>query len=245
MVKFRKLFAVSLILNFFFLTAGLYIIIRRGGMNYVISTLNPKPVVPFLKSPLYLGRKNYFSSLPKRDRSIVFLGDSLVDFAELNETFASSNTTIINRGILADTVDGVRERVDEVARHNPTKIFLSVGINDLLQKQSVESVLNSYKQLILELRLKCPNSKIFVQSVFPLNREIWKDYSPTEDEIKVLNGELLKLENDKQILFLDIYSQLVDETAQMKTENTTDGVHLSGVGYKKISEILNLVINAN
>ena len=42
----------------------------------------------------------------------------------------------------------------------------------------------------------------------------------------------------KDIVYIDVYSQLVDDDDILKSEYTTDGLHISDAGYKKITSIL-------
>ena len=87
-------------------------------------------------STYYEQRASHFRSLVSKKKCIVFLGDSLSDGAEWSELF--SRQDILNRGISGDTSTGVLDRLDEVVRHQPKKIFLLIGINDIARDISPE-----------------------------------------------------------------------------------------------------------
>ena len=70
--------------------------------------------------------------------STLFLGDSLTEYGNWRELFPGLD--IKNRGIAGDTTDGVLHRLDGITALSPDKIFLMIGINDLLMGRSVKRI---------------------------------------------------------------------------------------------------------
>ena len=120
----KKLGYISLIVNALLLVAFAYALHRYGGLRNLWAKINSRGI-----EKTYFHRKNLFEMLPLKDSAIIFLGNSITAGGEWSELL--NNPNIINRGIPGDHCDGMRERLDEVLRHRPSKIFLMAGINDL------------------------------------------------------------------------------------------------------------------
>ena len=48
---------------------------------------------------------------------------------------------------------------------------------------------------------------------------------------------------EKNLIYVNVYDKLIDETGNLKLEYTTEGLHLSEEGYKKVTNVLNQYIN--
>ena len=65
----------------------------------------------------------------QKNNIIVFLGDSQFEYCNWNELLVRSD--MLNYGIAGDTTSGLVGRVEVVCQHNPSKIFIEIGTNDL------------------------------------------------------------------------------------------------------------------
>jgi lysophospholipase L1-like esterase len=187
---------------------------------------------PLEVSDYYKHRVSVFRSLPETEHKIVMLGNSLNNNALWEELFPMGY--IINRGISGDVVDGVCQRLDEIIPDQPAKIFLITGTNDFInnpEKPAIE-VWNSYEKLIQTIRKEMPDTKLYVQSTLPLNPKS-KFYEGFNERAAELN-KLLEAGGDRyNYYYLDIASLLSDENGDLAEMNTTDGIHLSAIGYFK------------
>jgi lysophospholipase L1-like esterase len=81
------------------------------------------------------------AALPQPEERIVFLGDSITDghtLALLVEQ-ALKGPRSINAGVAGDTAAGMRKRLErDVLPRRPTRVVLSVGINDIFHKVTPE-----------------------------------------------------------------------------------------------------------
>lgn len=118
----KKTLAFSVIINFFFLLFGSYVIHKKGGIDYLKMKLNPS-VAHSGYSDYYYAKKDLFEIMPNDTGKIIFLGNSITAGCDWHELFGNGN--IKNRGIGGDIINGVIERIDEVV--NPKKIFLMMG----------------------------------------------------------------------------------------------------------------------
>lgn len=180
---------------------------------------------------LYDSRTAYFRQLPVARKPIVFFGDSITQWGDWCEFFGKAN--ILNRGIAGDNTNGLLARVDEVTRHQPKQLFILVGTNDINKKMPADAIVHNYRRIIDAVKKASPATKIYVQSVLPINNDLIgrQYYSGTNEQIQLLNEGLHQLAADMKVTYLDIYHQLLDNSGQLEAGYTYDGLHLSGKGY--------------
>ncbi len=226
----KKLGYTSLIINGLFLIALAFALNRYGGWRNLWAKVNSRGV-----EKTYFHRKNLFEMLPPKDSAIIFLGNSLTAGCEWSELF--DNPNILNRGIPGDHCDGMRERLDEVLRHRPSKIFLMAGINDLAFL-SPSKVFPKYEQLVKAILTKSPSTTLYLQSVLPVNNLV----SPTSvdnDDVRQFNEEIRKFAQAKNLVYIDLYEALQDLDGNLDAAYTQDGVHLNGAAYLKWAAVIN------
>lgn len=158
----------------------------------------------------------------KMDRVTVFIGDSLTELFDLS---VFHDSTIINRGICGDFSYGVLQRVDEIARHNPSKIFIEIGINDIREEVPLSKTISNYESIVNYLRQKLPDAKIFIQSDLPTSDQC------VNDRVLELNRLLIELSRNYKVEYIDLHSHFVREQS-INPALTTDGVHLNESGYQ-------------
>lgn len=173
---------------------------------------------------------------------IVFVGDSLTDYCEWNELL--NNNNVINRGIGADTTQGVLNRLDIIISENPKKLFVLIGVNDIIQNVNLDTIVNNYDKIIRTTKEKSPQTKIYIQSCLPINEPMRKNSESVNKNITLLNNELVKISRKYNSEFIDLYSSLLDKDGQLKSDYTIDGLHLNGQGYEVWKkDIIDLVNN--
>ncbi len=183
-------------------------------------------------------RRSLFEQLPIRSSDIVFLGNSITDGAEWAELF--DNRHIKNRGISADRSGWLLDRLDPIVGGHPKKLFLMIGTNDLSADIAPEVVVANIRKLVERFQAESPWTKIYIQSILPVNgadlkvahRKHWdkgEEIIQTNKLLEELCAELS--ETSKNILYIDVYSALVDEHGRLDKQYTNDGLHLMGDGY--------------
>jgi len=173
----------------------------------------------------YENRQSIFNIMPEDTSAIYFIGNSIIAGIEWNELF--NNIHIKNRGIGGDLTNGVLSRINEIAIARPQKVFLLIGINDLLQKIEHKNIIDNYKRILEIIQSKSPNTKIYLQSIMPVNSKGVK----SDDIIKV-NKELNRLCTDINCNYIDLFSLFKNEKNELKEEYSFDGVHINGKGYE-------------
>ena len=185
---------------------------------------------PLEVSDYYKHRVSLFRSLPETEKKIIMLGNSLNNNALWTELFPMGY--VVNRGISGDVVDGVHQRLDEIFPDDPSKIFLITGTNDLINEPELSAVglWDRYEKLIKEIRDNLPGTKLYVQSMLPLNPKT-KFYEGFNGRAAELNKLIEAAHERYDYTYLDIASRLSDENGDLKADYTTDGIHLSAAGY--------------
>lgn len=185
---------------------------------------------PLEVSDYYRHRVSLFRSLPETENKIVMLGNSLNNNALWTELFPFGN--LVNRGISGDVIDGMTQRLDEIVADAPVKIFLQTGANDLVNDPdlSVVEAWNRYERLLRAITEQLPDTKLYVQSILPVNPKS-PYYAGFNERAAEINKLLDAAQERYGYVYLDIASLLSDENGDLGAQYTTDGLHLSATGY--------------
>lgn len=233
----KKILGFSISINLILIIFFGYFIYKKGGINYIIIKLGFNPDLSIQDSPNWINRKTLFEILPNDTDEIIFLGDSHTNFCEWAELF--KNPKIKNRGIGGDNTEGILYRLSEITESHPQKIFIEIGSNDLNIPRNTFCICNNYKSIIDYIKLKSPDTRIYIQSELP------KNIHPNikNDSILVLNQKIKKLANDNSLTFIDLYNKLLDGNGNLNMQLTYDGVHLNGKGYLIWKEAIEYFVN--
>ena len=93
--------------------------------------------------------------------NIVFLGDSITDFYDLDKYYPDNN--VVNSGVTGDVCESIlSDMYNRVYRYNPSKIFLLIGTNQIPIGDSDDKIVEDIKKIITEIHEKNPITKIYV-----------------------------------------------------------------------------------
>ena len=184
-----------------------------------------------LFSTYYHQRLTLFKSLPQTKDDIIFIGNSITDGGEWSELF--NDIHIKNRGISGDISAGIIKRIDKIAKGKPAKVFLLIGVNDLARNISPDSVVKNILLVAAYLKQESPSTKLFVQSILPVNDmfEKFAGHTNKGQQIKQVNEKLNQKADEYQYTFIDLHTSFCNENKKLKKELTNDGLHLTGEGY--------------
>lgn len=214
-MKFLKvLLAVSIFINILCLTFGIRVLLIRHEQSVIFST-QPDSVTYFV------GRNEVLSKLPSDSNEVIMLGTSLTQNFEWHEAFKGVN--IKNRGINNDITKGVLNRLGDITKNKPAKIFIEIGINDLVRGFPIDSVFKNYKSIVQKIKSDSPSTTIYVQNVIPSKSAI--------SSIVKFNELLRDYCQSNGLIYIDLYSHFVLNNALNPVYSCGDGIHLSGKGY--------------
>jgi lysophospholipase L1-like esterase len=181
--------------------------------------------------PYYKQRLEFFRQMPDRRKEIVFLGDSHTELGEWQEMLPRQR--VINRGISGDNTYGVLNRLDEVVSSRPAKIFLMIGVNDLIQDITDDYTLRNFERIVSQVRIHSPKTELYILSILPVNEAMLPaGYQKlTNQKIRELNRKILLFAEREKIPFANMYEVYADETGQLRAPLTWDGLHLKAAAY--------------
>lgn len=179
----------------------------------------------------YQARFELFNKLTDKNVDIVFLGNSITERGDWHELIPGKK--IANRGIGGDNSFGILARLDGIVSQQPSKIFMMVGINDLGRGLPVDVIVNNYRRIINRFRTNLPKTKLYLQSVLPLNDAMLKyDYLKGKNvKVKELNEEIQKLAMQYGLTYINLHEVMADTQGELKKEYTMDGIHLKTDAY--------------
>ncbi len=179
-----------------------------------------------------------FRAFPNAGTDIIFLGNSITDYTDWNELLNLEEAR--NRGISGDITFGVLERLDEVTEGKPSKIFILIGINDISRNIPDSIILTNYKKIIRRIKKESPETKIYFNTLLPVNNSFTDRAHFNKDEhILFVNEELKKLGVAEKISVIDIHPHFLDAGKRLDKKYTYDGLHLDMRGYQKWASLLN------
>lgn len=186
----------------------------------------------------YKPRLEQFAKEPLKKGDIVFLGNSITygggDWAKLlNEPTAK------NRGISGDITYGVLERLDEIISARPSKIFILIGINDISRNIPDENIIENYKKMISRIRKGSRKTKIYFQTLLPVNSAFGKfpNHYNKDEHILALN-DVIRGFKARKVAVVDLYPHFLNAENHLKAEITKDGLHLLPAGYQIWADVL-------
>jgi len=174
----------------------------------------------------YPTRIKVFQADTIAEGDIVMLGNSLTEQGG-NWNVKLDRTNVKNRGIAGDNTDGVTARLNELICKKPSVVFILIGTNDLFISFGPERISKNIHSIGDTLATKLPESRIIIQTIMPLG--LGHDKKSKLLEI----NDLLKGMGNREYELLDTYQHMANESGDLPSEHTYDGVHLTPDGYAK------------
>ncbi|HZX73491.1 MAG TPA: GDSL-type esterase/lipase family protein [Cyclobacteriaceae bacterium] len=187
----------------------------------------------------YVQRLEKFKKEPVVSHGIVFLGNSITEGGDWKTLLKDS--TIINRGISGDNTFGVLNRIGDVTLRQPDKLFMLIGINDLSKSIPDEIIFENILSIVGRIHSGSPNTKVYVQSILPLNatnEKFPQKFLDKESHVLTINGQLKKMASKMKYTYVDLYNEFTDGQGRLDEKLTTDGLHLNKSGYELWVRIL-------
>ena len=172
------------------------------------------------------------------DNNYLFLGDSITYKYDLDKFFP--DMPVINSGVNSNkTIDIMNDIKKRVYDYNPSKIFLLIGTNQLVN-QTDEEIFDEIVELTETIHENRKYAHIYVESIYPVNGNIDNKHTKIRKNkrIRKINEMLEDYSKNSCIDYIDIYSKLADDEGNLKEEYTYDALHLTDEGYQVVTDIL-------
>ena len=151
----------------------------------------------------------------------LILGDSVTQGLYVYEILDNS-LVVAKKGVGVHSPDstGLSDMVNQIIAAKPQKLFIALGMNDIVAARGDADVfVSDYKVLLENLRQGIPDTKIYVNSVLPANQTaISKDgrYAKVSD----YNEKLKALCGQENVVFIDNTGLVKEEYYEV------DGIHM-------------------
>jgi lysophospholipase L1-like esterase len=180
----------------------------------------PQRIARFEKEPIITGR-------------IIFLGNSITEIGNWDQLLGDS--TVINRGIGGDISFGVLKRLDDIIKRQPSRLFIMIGINDIGKDIPDLVIADNYRKIIRIVQEGSPSTKIFVQSILPVNPDVpnFPQHYDKQEHILSTNKLIQQVAQDLHCVYVNLHDLFIDSKGRLDSKYTMDGLHLNprGEGY--------------
>jgi lysophospholipase L1-like esterase len=202
------------------------------------AVVEPSPLpksLPYEQWLDILGKEAKAVAVKNPDRLTVLLGDSLTLW--FPPELLGGNRSWLNQGISGENTSGLLKRLNLLTDLKPQTIVVMVGVNDLIKGNADETVITNYQKLIDELKAQHPKAEIVMQSLLPHggDRVTVDDREQvlkvSNERIVQINRKLKDLAVQREVKFLDLHPVFVDAEGLLRSDLSTDGLHLNNQGY--------------
>lgn len=165
---------------------------------------------------------------------VAFLGDSLTDGYAVSEYYPQY--TVVNRGIGGDTTFDLEGRLQvSVYDLKPKVAVMLIGANNF------KTMFDNYERIVQGLKNNLPNTEIVLLSLTAMSGEHWG----INNELACFNNVKIKKISEKyNCTFVDLFTPLFNnESNGIYDEYTTDGGHLTPLGYSVITSVVTPVLD--
>ena len=136
-------------------------------------------------------------------------------------------------------------------------MFLLIGLNDFFDDNSdrpertPQYVAKNIFLISKKIQEKSPKTKVFIQTIIPINNQQYLKDKPNVDflfpyyepSINEQINEVNKiLKSNLSLNIIDLHPFFLNENLQLNPKFSTDGVHLSDLGYKNWINIVNPIL---
>jgi len=184
-----------------------------------------------LNSEHWQQRNQEIKNTPTGKYKVIFLGNSLTELFNVNDYF--NDTSLLNCGIVGDFSEGLAKRIDNIAKLKPEKLFIEIGINDMIEKISLDDICDNYREVIKKMQAQSPQTKIYIQSNLPviINRPSFlTDDKDVNNRILAQNENLKKIAKEFNLTYVDIHAAFIKHP-NLNELFVPDGVHLTPTAY--------------
>lgn len=172
------------------------------------------------------------------DKNCLFVGDSITKRYDLKRYFPDQ--FMVNSGIDGNKTVDILENMDgRVYEYNPSKVFLLIGTNQL-DDEDEKQIFEDIIRIVEEIKKNRSLASIYIESIYPVNHDFKNSPAKKKDNQKIqrINQQLEEYALHHNVIFIDVYTSLVDESGNLKKEYTEDGLHLTDEGYNQVTNVL-------
>jgi beta-glucosidase len=175
------------------------------------------------------------------DAEVLFIGDSITAGWETSGKQVweqhYGNRKAINLGIGGDRTQHVLYRLQNgnLEGIKPKAAVVMIGTNNSNgEDNTAQQIAEGVKAIVKELRTKQPQMKILLLGIFPRGENI----NPQRGKITQCNQIIQKLDDGKNVFYLDIGYRFLEEDGTLSATIMPDYLHLTQKGYEIWAEAI-------
>jgi len=164
---------------------------------------------------------------------VVFMGNSITEgWLNLHPEFFA-NKPYINRGIGGQTTPQMLLRFrQDVINLKPTVVVILAGINDIAGNTGPSTIEMIADNIISMAELaKANNINVILRSVLPAYDFPWRPGLEPAEKVTKLNKLIKAYAKKHNLVYVDYFTPMADESNGLKKELGSDGVHPNKIGY--------------
>ncbi len=177
---------------------------------------------------------------------LILFGDSIFQSYDINRYFPMSKK-VINSAIGGDRLQFMVQRFEEdVLNLKPNEVIFLGGINNIRAWQNenrkleeiseiVKTIVEGYSEII---KMAHKNRITIYPVLITKNQEEKHNHIFINEVINQVNNELLTLERELSVKFIDFNKVLCNENGAISLDLAPDGLHPNELGYMKITDML-------
>ena len=169
---------------------------------------------------------------------LAFFGDSITDGWHGKKEIwdaAFGKYKPANFGIGGDRTQHVIWRINngELEGITPKAAVVMIGTNNS-GSDSAEGIAKGVTAVVKAIHEKSPKTKVLLLAVFPRGEKAstTEKPNPTREKLKQVNEIIAKLDNGKNVFYLDIGAKFLETDGSLTKEIMPDFLHLSSKGYQ-------------
>lgn len=181
---------------------------------------------------------------------LVFYGDSTTHGMKAYKVFGSRDTTQVwtpTSGTLAlfraatdlvyDPNSKTEMSIADLCKSvKPEYLIVTLGVNGVSMMDE-NWFKTDYQSLINIIRQSSPDTKLILQSIYPVARSYAKQESINNTKIQTANQWIVQIAKANDLPYLNTYSALVGEDGYLpESYQNGDGMHFNEVGFAKVIE---------
>jgi lysophospholipase L1-like esterase len=188
--------------------------------------LFPDTSLAYFKNRPYYKEKLSKYDIYSKQANIVMLGSSFTDDIDWNELLNRSD--VINRGIGAEIIATMLDRMPYVLNVNPKICFIECGINDIDNNIPLATSMQQLGQVVNILQ---KDSIMVVLTAVTYLADIAPNYKKRNEKITAFNIELYKLAQQKNCVVVNNNTKMSPNNLLRKALCKYDGLHYLPAAY--------------
>nr|WP_293162973.1 SGNH/GDSL hydrolase family protein [Allomuricauda sp.] len=167
------------------------------------------------------------------ENRVVFMGNSITEMWKDAHPEFFKDHPFVNRGIGGQTTPQMLLRFrQDVIDLNPKVVVILAGTNDIAGNTGPMTLKQIHDNILSMVELAKANGiKPIVCSVLPAYDYPWRPGLNPNVKIPKLNALLKDMTKAQNVMYLDYFSEMVDDRNGMQSKLTTDEVHVTKAGY--------------